>query len=558
MPPLTWQQVSAPSFSGVAESQRLSADLLSKGFGSAIDAVGTFKEGQKSAANGELLSRIAAYGNPEELRAGLASGAVFEGLDRSYITAETMDRANAHTAALLSDTKTGVMTEGERIKNVGYGKDNLQKDAVTAGQYQLNAGYGLDNDGKRISNAQDQTNLDQDQNDYAVTESVRTAKPVADEIYFRAQDLAYSGNPAAAMSTLRSNVDALVAGGYDGEALLKSITDLSTTQASGVGNREVVYQGGLTTDTRQIEQQATDHFNALATSTTYRDAQQAADNLNLTPEVRVALSKMITEGEKSFRDPNSSDADYRDDPSYDPSVAGKLGGDGDQVQRLINSAKPLDATQLGAVDFYAQTQKDQADRAEEALMTSQSFSNYNVAKGLLNPDLQNVSTEDALRETLVGLETAHPDLKPKELRQNLETIEDNYGLNSGQAMWLIENSIGRENWMLALVQGEENVDYNAINTFLAQVGTYDQNTKKWDLTGLKEIVAQGSRSAQAVEKLNAAEAAVTEARAAYDFYYRANAQGSTQDKQDKLARADKQLKEAVKRMDDAVERVQPR
>ena len=55
MPPLTWQQVSAPSFSGVAESQRLSADMLSNGFGSAIDAVGTLKDSQKSAANGGVF-----------------------------------------------------------------------------------------------------------------------------------------------------------------------------------------------------------------------------------------------------------------------------------------------------------------------------------------------------------------------------------------------------------------------------------------------------------------------------------------------------------------------
>jgi len=126
MAPLTWREVSAPNFSGVAESQRLAGQMLSNGFQSSIDALGRLNDSQKAAANGEFLSRISGFTDAPAFRNALQNGTIFDGLDRSAITPETFDRANAHAAALLKDVQTGVVTDGQRLNNQNQSLQNDQ------------------------------------------------------------------------------------------------------------------------------------------------------------------------------------------------------------------------------------------------------------------------------------------------------------------------------------------------------------------------------------------------------------------------------------------------
>lgn len=131
MAPLTWREVAAPNFSGVADAQRLAGQLLSNGLGSAIDAIGTFQEGQRTAQSNELAARIAAFGNDQAgLEAARKSGALYQGLDPSQISLETQKFNVGRDGEILAN-------QGRSLQNASLAEQNSQQ----AWQNQLAKGF---------------------------------------------------------------------------------------------------------------------------------------------------------------------------------------------------------------------------------------------------------------------------------------------------------------------------------------------------------------------------------------------------------------------------------
>jgi hypothetical protein len=231
MAALTWREVTAPNFSGATQSQALAADLLKSGFQSSIDALGKFGKSQDDAANGEFLSRIASYGDADGLRKALSDGSVFNGLDRSAITPETFDRADAHAASLLKDVQIGVQTQGDRLTNTRTG-------VLTEGDRIRNQGYSLDNDHQ--SEVNEQLRITNDRGN-----AQEDARPAAVELvtnmYTSANDGTREG-AAKADAAMASGAKILSDAGY-GPADIKTIIDnIASTTATGI-NQNAAFQG---------------------------------------------------------------------------------------------------------------------------------------------------------------------------------------------------------------------------------------------------------------------------------------------------------------------------
>lgn len=135
MAQLTWKNVDAPTFSGVTESQRLAADLMSRGFGALGETINGIKKSRDEAKTAGIASQLLRYTDPAAYDAALKNGEInLEGA-----TPEALDFAASRQAALHANQQNFAQTQG----------------------------MVLGNDGKVISNQQSQLGLTQQQEAYA-------------------------------------------------------------------------------------------------------------------------------------------------------------------------------------------------------------------------------------------------------------------------------------------------------------------------------------------------------------------------------------------------------
>lgn len=120
MAALTWREVSAPNFSGVADSQRLAGQLLQNGLGGLSDALAKFQVGRDKAATSAVVSDALRYTDPAAYTAALQSGSL-----RANTPEAAEFLANQH-ASLLANQQTGVQTAGMGLENENRGLVNNQ------------------------------------------------------------------------------------------------------------------------------------------------------------------------------------------------------------------------------------------------------------------------------------------------------------------------------------------------------------------------------------------------------------------------------------------------
>jgi hypothetical protein len=112
MAPLTWREVGAPTFSGVAESQRLAADLINRSTSGLDTALGNFQEGRQKKADSAYLADISKFTDPGSLDQALRSGVA--GND---VSADALKYGLEHRRQLLGDQTIQINNEQSMWNN---------------------------------------------------------------------------------------------------------------------------------------------------------------------------------------------------------------------------------------------------------------------------------------------------------------------------------------------------------------------------------------------------------------------------------------------------------
>lgn len=561
MAPLTWREVSAPSFSGVSESQRLAGTMLNNGFQSAIDALGRLDTSQKENANGEFLARISSYGDAGKLREALSNGTVFDGLDRGAITPETFDRANSHATALLNDVRTGVLTDGNRLDNQNQSLTNehLQwsQNNARVDRAELDQERQISKDGRDLAFDV----LQWAGGDIATAERDLRANNTVDP-QVKAQALAQLGSENArilqgpdtnaAAYLLQSAIDGTEGGGqYDTlysfsqrpegkfagfDPTTKTLDQLSEfdkeygawvkeqtgTFATPMGRFQIVG------DTRrQVAKEM-----GLPGDTVFTPAVQDAMFQHLVDkriggprsmEAKIAGLRQEWEGFKKV-----SDADLT------AAITAYEGGDRGAISSLAGSTQPeapaTDSQQLfnTALENSGTLSRDenqalfsgqieltnQAASVMDAMTMDGLMGTRALAQSLLDPSLASESQAASLarlRSTL-GPDI---DIKDPELIDNINAIRDKYGMSFGQAATVIQNTIHQEPWILRWLQGNANVDYKRFDELIGQVYNKDGKTKADKFRPGMELLETARSKQNAAAQLEQAQSLVAAAQQRY-------------------------------------------
>jgi hypothetical protein len=116
---LTWREVSAPDFSGVALSQRNAALALRDATGGLSDALGAFSAGKKDAVSSQVAIDALKFTDPAAYQEALRSGSLLAGRDASQITPEAIDFLAGRARSLQGN-------QAADLSNIGKITDNAQ------------------------------------------------------------------------------------------------------------------------------------------------------------------------------------------------------------------------------------------------------------------------------------------------------------------------------------------------------------------------------------------------------------------------------------------------
>lgn len=98
---LTWRDTAAPDQSAAVGFSRLSSDTMNKAFSGASDALGAFHAWQQGQAANALANNEANYPTAAAQQAAAASGALWQGVDRSNLTPQALAGVDARNSTLL-------------------------------------------------------------------------------------------------------------------------------------------------------------------------------------------------------------------------------------------------------------------------------------------------------------------------------------------------------------------------------------------------------------------------------------------------------------------------
>lgn len=133
---LTWRNVDAPSFRDSADGIRVAGAMFDRAAGNLSQGLGQFQDWRQNQTAGALLNNAQGFTDPEELRKAIASGAVFNGVDRSLVTPQALAALNGQTKALLDQGTTTLTNKGLGVKNehdiLNYPLERARTSAGTA------------------------------------------------------------------------------------------------------------------------------------------------------------------------------------------------------------------------------------------------------------------------------------------------------------------------------------------------------------------------------------------------------------------------------------------
>lgn len=113
---LTWQNVTAPDFSGAAQTQQIAARAFDSAIGRVSDSLTTFDNNRKDVADSVVMQNMLKYQDADALQQALASGQLTQGANPEHVRAETLLKAQGQVGDLMrlaasrQDLRTGEQT----------------------------------------------------------------------------------------------------------------------------------------------------------------------------------------------------------------------------------------------------------------------------------------------------------------------------------------------------------------------------------------------------------------------------------------------------------------
>ena len=113
---LTWQNVTAPDFSGAAHTQQIAARAFDSAIGRVSDGLTAFDNNRKDVADSVVMQNMLKYQDADALQQALASGQLTQGANPEHVRAETLLKAQGQVGDLMrlaasrQDLRTGEQT----------------------------------------------------------------------------------------------------------------------------------------------------------------------------------------------------------------------------------------------------------------------------------------------------------------------------------------------------------------------------------------------------------------------------------------------------------------
>ena len=113
---LTWQNVTAPDFSGAAQTQQIAARAFDNAIGRVGDSLTAFDNNRKDAADSVVMQNMLKYQDADALQQALASGQLTQGANPEHVRAATLLKAQGQVGDLMKlaasrqDLRTGEQT----------------------------------------------------------------------------------------------------------------------------------------------------------------------------------------------------------------------------------------------------------------------------------------------------------------------------------------------------------------------------------------------------------------------------------------------------------------
>ena len=117
MAQITWRNVDSPDFRGSADGARIAALSLDRAFGALGDSLDKFDATRRTDATNAAINNAMNYSSPEALRAAIASGEVFNGVNRGLINPAGFAALDARTGTLLNQDVTAQSLDFNRQMN---------------------------------------------------------------------------------------------------------------------------------------------------------------------------------------------------------------------------------------------------------------------------------------------------------------------------------------------------------------------------------------------------------------------------------------------------------
>lgn len=143
MAPLTWRNVEAPNFSGVADSYRIMGQALAGSTTGLEAALSGLQESQQKRDTGNFLAGISKYTDPAAYDAALKSGTAFAGVNPANISPDALKFASERQASLLANQGTGLANDQTAFNNQKAKDYEAARPAADAAMTEIKAAFSL-------------------------------------------------------------------------------------------------------------------------------------------------------------------------------------------------------------------------------------------------------------------------------------------------------------------------------------------------------------------------------------------------------------------------------
>lgn len=264
---LTWQNVTAPDFSGAAQTQQIAARAFDSAIGRVGDSLTAFDNNRKDAADSVVMQNMLKYQDADALQQALASGQLTQGANPEHVRAATLLKAQGQVGDLMrlaasrQDLRTGEQTfnQNELMNpinvrqaeaNVGSTLTNSEGTAAQTANVKQDTGqrktlFDQSQDNLKIKEAADSiwstdfVNIGSPQEAMQRIDEIRATNPkLGQELFTRYASLVDSGVNSLPFNRVAANFSGIPT--VDPSDLGAGIAGIGSTNTAGAGGSKPI------------------------------------------------------------------------------------------------------------------------------------------------------------------------------------------------------------------------------------------------------------------------------------------------------------------------------